>query len=168
MGLAIVALLVLFVVGVKWYAERKSGVLVNNAELDSRGLYLKLSMKKASYNAGEPIDIQLLVRNISDKDVPLHFDTNVEFDFTVQSELDLLFTQVPRSIWQHSSAPPNVPKPQVHTIHIAPGKEKVFRASWKQQTFGEAQVKPGRYIITGYLKSSNHAETLQLRGETGS
>jgi hypothetical protein len=165
-GLALGAVLVLFVFGVKWFNENRHKTLNTSADLESRGLYLKLSMRKESYGAGEPVDVQLLVKNISDKDIVLNFDNDLEFDFTVQSELDLLFTQIPQNIWQHSSAPENVPKPKAHSLTIAPGKEKLFRATWRQQTFSGQKVKPGRYIITGYLKSSNHAETLQLRGQT--
>ena len=165
-GLALVALVILFILGVKWFAENRSKMLNSSAELDSRGLYLKLSMKKSSYMGGEPVDVQLLVKNISEKDVVLNFDTNLEFDFTVQSELDLLFTQIPQNIWQYSSEPEHIPQPKAHSITISPGKEQVFRGTWGQQMFSGAKVKPGRYIITGYLKSSNHAETLQLRGQT--
>ena len=165
-GLALVAILILFVLGVKWFAENRNRMLSSSADLESRGLYLKLSMKKASYLGGEPIDVQLLVKNISDKNAVLNFDNDLEFDFTVQSELDLLFTQIPQSIWQYSSEPDHIPRPKAHSITIAPGKEQTFRGTWNQQMFSGAKVKPGRYIITGYLKSSNHAETLQLRGQT--
>lgn len=164
--LALIAILILFVVGVKWFAENRNRELKASSDIESRGLYLKLSMKKSSYGTGEPIDVQLLVKNISDKDVTLNFETTLEFDFTVQRELDLLFTQIPQNIWQFSSEPENAAKPKAHNVVIAPGKERVFRGTWKQQTFSGKAVKPGRYIITGYLKSSNHAETLQLRGQT--
>lgn len=166
-GMALVAVLVLFVVGVKWFAETRNRELRTSSDLESRGLYLKLSMKKSSYGTGEPIDVQLLVKNISDKDVSLNFETTLEFDFTVQREMDLLFTQIPQNIWQFSSEPENAARPKPHTVVISPGKERVFRGTWRQQMFSGKPVKPGRYIITGYLKASNHAETLQLRGQTG-
>lgn len=165
-GLALVAVLVLFVLGVKWFAENRSGALNSTAALESGGLYLKLSMAKASYGTSEPVDVVLQVKNISDKDAVLNFETNLEFDFTVQSEMDLLFTQIPQNIWQYSSEPEHIPQPKAHSIHIAPGKEQIFKGRWNQQMFSGAKVKPGRYIITGYLKSSNHSETLQLRGQT--
>jgi len=166
-GLALLAVIILFILGVKWFAENRNKMLNASADLESRGLYLKLSMKKDSYLGGEPIDVQLLVKNISDKDVTLQFDYDLEFDFTVQSEMDLLFTQIPQNIWQYSSEPEHIPRPKAHSITIAPGKEQVFRGTWNQQMFNGRKVKPGRYIITGYLKSSNYAETLQLRGQTG-
>lgn len=165
-AMALLAVIILFILGVKWFAENRNKMLNSSADIESRGLYLKLSMKKASYAGGEPIDVHLLVKNISEKDVVLNFDTDLEFDFTVQSELDLLFTQIPQNIWQYSSEPDHIPKPKPHSITIAPGKEQVFRGTWGQQMFSGQKVKPGRYIITGYLKSSNHAETLQLRGQT--
>jgi uncharacterized cupredoxin-like copper-binding protein len=165
-GLALVAVIVLFILGVKWFAENRNKMLNSSSDLESRGLYLKLSMKKASYGTGEPIDVQLMVKNISDKDVVLNFENDLEFDFTVQSELDLLFTQIPQNIWQYSSEPEHIARPKAHSIVVAPGKEQTFRGTWHQQMFSGARVKPGRYIITGYLKSSNHAETLQLRGQT--
>lgn len=165
-GIAVVALLILFMVGLKWFADRSRRQLSSSADLESRGLYMKLSMAKSSYAAGEPIDVLLLVKNISDKNVTLNFEEDLEFDFTVQSELDLLFTQIPQNIWQYSSEPEHVPRPKKHSITIAPGKGQTFKGVWKQQNFSGARVKPGRYIITGYLKSSNYAERLQLRGQT--
>jgi hypothetical protein len=123
-------------------------MLNSSAELDSRGLYLKLSMKKSSYMGGEPVDVQLLVKNISEKDVVLNFDTNLEFDFTVQSELDLLFTQIPQNIWQYSSEPEHIPQPKAHSITISPGKEQVFRGTWGQQMFSGAQSQARGVILS--------------------
>ncbi|MBS2038368.1 hypothetical protein JST97_25520 [bacterium] len=165
-GLALLAVLVLFVLGVKWFAENRQGALNSSADLESHGLYLKLSMAKSAYGTSEPIDVVLQVKNISDKDTVLNFDTDLEFDFTVQSEMDLLFTQIPQNIWQYSSEPEHIPKAKAHSITIAPGKEHVFKGRWNQQMFSGAKVKPGRYIITGYLKSTNHSERLTLRGQT--
>lgn len=164
--LAIVAVLVLFILGVKWFNESRNRALSSSAELASRGLFLKLSMGKSQYNAGEPVEVQLLVKNVSDQEVTLQFDDDLEFDLTVQSEMDLLFTQIPQNIWQLSSEPDHRPRPSAHSIKIGPGKEHAFRGTWRQQTFGGGRVKPGRYIINGYLKANNHAETLQLRGQT--
>jgi hypothetical protein len=164
LGVAVVAMLVLFVIGVKWYNENRNISLNSSSDLESRGLYLKLSMHKSSYAEGEPVDIQLLVRNISEKPVTLDFEHNLEFDITVQNELDLLFTQIPRNIWQYSHK--YTPVAKAHSITISPGKEQVFRGSWDQRNFDGTQVKPGRYIITGYLKAKNHEERLQLRGQT--
>ncbi|MFN8612453.1 MAG: BsuPI-related putative proteinase inhibitor [Vulcanimicrobiota bacterium] len=165
-GLALLAILVLFVLGVKWFAENRQSALNSSADLESHGLYLKLSMAKSSYGTSEPIDVVLQVKNISDKDTVLNFDTDLEFDFTVQSEMDLLFTQIPQNIWQYSSEPEHIPRPKAHSITIAPGKEHIFKGRWNQQMFSGAKVKPGRYIITGYLKSTNHSEQLTLRGRT--
>jgi hypothetical protein len=118
-GLALAAVLVLFVLGVKWFAENRSGALNSTAALESGGLYLKLSMAKASYGTSEPIDVVLQVKNISDKDAVLNFDNDLEFDFTVQSEMDLLFTQIPAehlAVQQRTGAHSPDPKPTASTL----------------------------------------------------
>lgn len=165
-AIAAVALLILFVVGLKYFADRSRRQLSSSSDLQSRGLHMKLSMSKSSYREGEDIVVNLLVHNISEKDVTLNFPDDLEFDFTVQSELDLLFTQIPQNIYQYSSEAEHFPHKKPHSIVLAPGKQQTFRGVWKQQNFSGQRVKPGRYIITGYLKSSNYAEQLQLRGQT--
>lgn len=162
--LALVAIGVLFMVAVRYFAERRT--LDSSAALESRGLYLKLAMGKSSYGAGEPVTVSLDVRNISDKEVKLDFPNDLEFDLTVQSELDLLFTSIPRNIWQYSAEAEHLPRPRPHSIKIAPGATHHFKGVWRQLDYGGKPVKPGRYIVTGLLKSSNYSEILQVGSQT--
>lgn len=160
----LILLLIGFMVGVRFFAAQKDLSLTANVK--SEGLFLQLSMPKTNYDPGEPINIQLLAKNISEKEVTLEFETDVEFDFIVQSEMDLMFAQVPTNVWQFSSDPEHLPHPKPHVVKIPPGKEKIFTATWNQKNFKGERVKPGRYIITGFLKAKNRDDKLQLRGET--
>ena len=164
-GIVLVLLIIGFIFAIR-YVVAKRQVLTASTDIQSQGLYLKLSMKKTSYAPGETIDIDLTARNLTDKEIKLEFDTDIEFDLIVQSEMDLLFAQVPQNIWQYSSDTEHIPKSKPHNVAIPAGLEMSFRARWGQRNFKNEMVKPGRYTITGYLLAKNRTERLQLRGET--
>ncbi|MEW6279584.1 MAG: BsuPI-related putative proteinase inhibitor [Candidatus Eremiobacterota bacterium] len=130
----------------------------------TKDLYYKLQIDRATFSRGEPIRVQLSVKNISDKPVTLKFDTTLEFDFVIQRELNMLFVDVPLDVWKYSAK--SVPAPRPHVVTIPPGQEKVFTAMWDQRDSSGNPVKPGRYIITGTLNAVDRMESLRVRGET--
>lgn len=162
----LVAVVILFLLALKFFVWRKQANLNTTANLQSKGLFYKLEMPRTSYAKGEPIDIQLSVRNITSKPISLTFDQDLEFDFLVQSEVNLLFVQVPQDVWRLSADPEHLPKRKPHVITIPPGKEKIFRSTWTQEDYKGKAVEPGRYIISGQLNAKDRQEQLQLRGET--
>ena len=164
-GLILLILFVGFVFAVRYVVAKRQS-LNSSIDTQSEGLYLKLSMKKTSFTPGEPIDLDLLARNLTEKEIKLEFDTDIEFDLVVQAEMDILVAQVPQNIWQYSSDTSHLPKAKPHSVIIPPGQEMGFRARWNQRNFKGQQVKAGRYIITGFLLAKNRNERLQLRGET--
>lgn len=161
--LVILAIIAFFVV-VRVMVARDQAKLNRTAGLESKGLYFTLEMARSQFAVGEPIDVTMSVRNVTSQPITLKFEVDQEFDFLVQKEMNLLFAQVPMNVWRFSSE--EVPKPDPHTITIAPGKVKTFSATWSQKDFKGETVKPGRYIITGYLNALDRKETLQLRGKT--
>ena len=162
----LIAIILAFLLVLKFFVWRKQATLNQTAKLQSKGLFYKLAMPKTSYAKGEPIDFELSVRNVTSKPISLTFDQDLEFDFLVQSEVNLLFVQVPQDVWRLSSDPEHLPKRKPHVITIPPGKEKIFRATWTQQDYKGNNVEPGRYIISGNLNAKDRQEQLQLRGET--
>lgn len=164
-GVVVVILLVGFMFAVRYVVSKRQD-LTSSSNVQSEGLYLQLAMRKTSYNPGEPIDIDLTARNVTDKTIKLDFATDLEFELLVQSEMDLLFAQIPQNIWQYSSDSDHISKPKAHTLAILPGQEVTFRARWNQKNFKGEPVNPGRYCITGFLQAKNRTERLQLRGET--
>lgn len=154
----------LFIVGVRLGVSKKDANLVSSSELETRGLYYELKMEKTRYKLGEPINVQLSVTNVTSAPVKLKFDKNMEFDLTVRKEVDLLFAQVPKKVWQLSEV--QAVYPDVHFLEIEPGKTQSFSATWNQMDREKKPVKPGHYHIIGNLLADDRPETLQLRGKT--
>ena len=161
--LVVIAVVVFFMV-INGFIAKEKEQLNNTADLESEGLYFALQMEKKSYKRGEPIKVQLSVRNITTSPITLDFTHELEFDFLVQREMNLLFAQVPMNVWRLTSA--KHPQEDPHTITIPPGKMKIFSGEWDQTDAKGNLVDPGRYVITGFLNAKNRTETLQLRGKT--
>lgn len=161
--------LALVVFGVMWgirhFSDVKKG-LNSSSTVESQGLLLRLSMKKTTYKPGERINVSLCARNVTPDPVKLDFDSSLEFDLIVQSELDLKFAQVPQNIWQYSANSGQVPIAKTHSITIEPGEERAFNAFWDQRDLKNKLVEPGRYVLTCYLLAKDRHERLQVRGET--
>lgn len=164
-ALTIALVLVLIVIGFRIFADHKRGLMASS-QLESEGLLLQLSMSKTTYKPGETIDIKLVAKNISPNKIKLEFDSGLEFDLVVQSEIDLKFAQIPRSVWQYSANSGASISGNPHSVNIDPGGEHEFKSLWNQRNFKGQLVEPGRYVITGYLLAKNRNERLQLRGET--
>ena len=158
-------LLVAFMLAIRYVVAVRHD-LNSSSTVQSEGLYLQLSMKKTSFAPGEPINIELSAKNVTDRTIKLNFENDLEFDLVVQNEMDLLFAQVPQAVWQYSSESEHFAKPKPHSLTIQPGQEIGFRARWSQHNFKGELVKPGRYCITGFLLAKDRMERLQLRGET--
>ncbi len=160
----LVACIVAFFVVINYVVEQDQSKLNRSANLESQGLYFTLEMDKKTYALGEDVQVNLSVRNITSKPITLRFQENLEFDFLVQKEMNLLFAEIPMNVWRYSNS--QVPHQEPHTIAIPSGKVRKFSGVWNQTDAKGRTVKPGQYVITGYLRASNRHETLQLRGAT--
>lgn len=153
-----------FVAGVRLAVAHQDSGLTGTSDLKSKGLYYQLKMERTNYNVGEPINVKLLVKNLSASPVTLKFQKNLEFDLTVRKEVNLLFAQVPKIIWKLSETKLVVPEPHIKVID--PGQTEVFTGTWNQQTRDGESVKPGNYQIIGNLLADDRKESLTLRGRT--
>jgi hypothetical protein len=162
------ALLVLavigFVVGVRLGVERKNVGLSESSDLTEKGLYYQLKMEKTNYDVGEPISVQLTVTNVSSSPIVLNFQKNLEFDLTVRKEVDLLFAQVPKTVWKLSEK--QMVYKDNHVLRVDAGKTLTFKGVWDQKNREGDSVKPGRYQIIGNLLADDRTESLQIRGQT--
>lgn len=168
-GIAIfVGLLILavvgFIFGVRLGIARKDATLVNSSDLTTKGLYYQLKMEKTDYNVGEPISVQLSVTNVSSSPIVLDFQKNLEFDLTVRKEVDLLFAQVPKTVWRLSEE--QMVYKDKHVLRVDAGKTLTFKGTWDQTDRDDEPVKPGRYQIIGNLLADNREESLQIKGQT--
>jgi intracellular proteinase inhibitor BsuPI len=163
-----VSLLVLavvgFIFGVRMGVARKDSNLVNSSDLTNKGLYYQLKMEKTEYDIGEPISVQLSVTNVTSNPIVLDFQKNLEFDLTVRKEVDLLFAQVPKTVWRLSEK--QMVYKDKHVLRVDAGKTLTFKGTWDQTNRAEEPVKPGRYQIIGNLLADNREESLQIKGQT--
>lgn len=162
--LLIVLVVIGFVAGVRLGVARKDSNLLGSSDMKTRGLYYQLKMERTSYRLGEPIKVQLSITNITSKPLPLKFQKNLEFDLTVRKEVDLLFAQVPKTIWKLSESQMVYADP--HDVIVDPGKTLSFTGTWDQKDRDGKAVRPGAYQIIGNLLADDRAESLQLRGKT--
>jgi Intracellular proteinase inhibitor len=162
-GLLILAV-VGFIVGVRLGVARKDANLTRSSDLTTKGLYYQLKMEKTDYDVGEPITVQLSVTNVTSGPIVLNFKKNLEFDLTVRKEVDLMFAQVPKTVWKLSEK--QMVYKDTHVLRVDAGKTLTFKGLWDQKDREDKAVKPGRYQIIGNLLAENRSESLQLRGQT--
>ena len=162
--LLLVLAVVGFIVGVRLGVARKDSKLVNSSDLTNKGLYYQLKMEKTEYDIGEPISVQLSVTNVTSSPIVLNFQKNLEFDLTVRKEVDLLFAQVPKTVWRLSEK--QMVYKDNHVLRVDAGKTLTFKGTWDQTNRDDEAVKPGRYQIIGNLLADNRDESLQIKGQT--
>ena len=162
-GLLILAV-VGFIFGVRLGVARKDASLTKSSDLTTKGLYYQLKMEKTDYEVGEPIGVQLSVTNVTSGPIVLEFRKNLEFDLTVRKEVNLIFAQVPKTVWKLSES--QMVYKDTHVLRVDAGKTLTFKGLWDQKDRDDNPVKPGRYQIIGNLLAENRAEALQLRGQT--
>ena len=162
--LLLVLAVVGFIVGVRLGVARKDSKLVNSSDLTNKGLYYQLKMEKTEYDIGEPISVQLSVTNVTSRPIVLNFQKNLEFDLPVRKEVDLLFAQVPKTVWRLSEK--QMVYKDSHVLRVDAGKTLTFKGTWDQTNRDDEAVKPGRYQIIGNLLADNRDESLQIKGQT--
>lgn len=150
-----------FIVVLRYLVTMTAPPLADSDAAQTEDLYFTLRMDARDYARGQPIGLQLSVRNTSGHPVSMSFDTDQEFDFVVQRELNLLFVRIPLEVWRHSGD--KVARKRPHTLTIMPGEEKIFRAKWNQVDGSGKQVKPGRYVISGYVNNLGERHALQIQ-----
>lgn len=162
-GLLVLAV-VGFIFGVRLGVARKDASLTKSSDLKAKGLYYQLKMEKTDYTVGEPVSVQLSVTNVTSKPIILNFKKNLEFDLTVRKEVDLIFAQVPKTVWKLSEK--HMVYKDNHVMRVDAGKTMTFKGVWDQKNREDQPVRPGRYQIIGNLLAEDRSESLQLRGQT--
>lgn len=137
---------------------------VSSTEMQSGPLQFSLKMPKVSFREGEPVPLELTVRNTSSESVTLRFDAGSEYDFVVQKDLNLLVLTVPMLVWTWSASHPS--GQGVHRRALGPGSAVTFRAEWPQvDSHGDA-VGTGQYTILGTVNlAGKERQTLKIRGQ---
>ncbi len=143
-------------------------LLAKSDAAQTENLYFTLRIAEVdrSYAKGQPIGLKLSVRNTSGHTVYLPFDSDQEFDFQVKRQINLFFVRLPIEVWRYTAA--RTPKPQPHSLMILPSEEKIFRARWPQVDNAGQQVRPGRYVISGYVNHSGNKQALEIQAPPGS
>ncbi|MFN3285085.1 MAG: BsuPI-related putative proteinase inhibitor [bacterium] len=110
------------------------------ARVERQGVELVLSVDKDAYALGEPVQMELVVRNPGPGAVTFQFGDSQRYDFVVQDDRgavvwywsrDKMFAQV------------------LGTLTLLPGEERRFRERWDQRDLEGKAVPAGRYWIVG-------------------
>lgn len=135
----------------------------SSAEITQGPLHFSLLMPKVNFVEGESVPLKLTVQNIGTEDVTLKFDQELEFDFVVKRDVNLIFATVPFDVWKYSASHPGAQTP--HQRVLKPGEKTVFEASWPQVDSRSEPVGSGRYVIGGAINlSGEKRQTLEVRG----
>lgn len=160
----------LVVIGVAFFAVLNYFVSLqhpptSSAELTVGPLQYSLVMPRTRYSEGSPIPLKMSIRNVTPRNVTLSFDQDLEFDFIVQKDVNLIFARVPLDIWRYSVKHGSEHKP--HERVLKPGQARTFEATWEQTSSKGEPVGPGRYLITGVVNmAGGEHQSLQIRGNT--
>ncbi len=157
--------LVAFVAAIRMGVEYRNSELASSSDLRTKGLYYQLKMERTNYRQGEPIEIQLSVTNITSEPIDLLFERSLEFNLVVRKEVDLLFAQIPKTVWSLSDTQMVVADP--HTRTLKAGETVTFSGTWNQKDRDDKLVQPGQYQIIGSLLAKGRPESLQLRSRAG-
>ncbi len=110
------------------------------ARVERQGVELVLSVDKEAYALGEPVQMELVVRNPGPGAATFQFSDSQRYDFVVQDDRgavvwywsrDKMFAQV------------------LGTLTLIPGEERRFRERWDQRDNEGRAVASGRYWIVG-------------------
>lgn len=96
---------------------------------------VELSIARARYRSGDPVEIVLTVSNPTTAEVTFQFNTGQMYDFVVQRD--------GRVIWRWSEGRAFIQA--LTTLVIRPGESRVFRARWDQKNVYGQQVPAGKY-----------------------
>lgn len=110
------------------------------AQVERRGVELVLSVDKEVYAAGEPLQMELLVRNPGPAAVTFQFTDSQRYDFAVYNERGTL-------VWYWSRD--KVFAQVLGSLTLAPGEERRYRDRWDQQDVEGRRVSPGQYWVVG-------------------
>ncbi len=161
---ALIVILIGFLLAINFVlAKKESYSSIAHAQGDS--LLFTLKMDKTKYGIGEPIGLQMEIRNVGYKPITLVFDESLEYDFLIQKEKNFLFMKIPFDVWRFSGTKGS--SPQKHTITLHPQEVRTYTAQWNQQDHSGKQVQLGAYIIKGFINFSGKSTELQLRGGMG-
>ncbi len=111
-----------------------------SARVQRQSVELVLSVDKEQYAAGEPVQMELLVRNLGPAAATFQFSDSQRYDFLVSQEDGRLVWR-----WSHDKLFAQV----LGALTLAPGEERAFRERWDQRDEQGRPVPAGRYWVEG-------------------
>lgn len=157
--LALVALL--WIVGIRYFAYLKMQTVSGSYEAEDSTIRYRISLEKKQYVVGEPIEVVLSVKNITERDVVLEFTKELHFDVVVYEMKDYFVAEIPSAIWKYSSEA--YPRNKINKVVLNPGESRVYRAIWDQKDFSNQNVGAGEYIISGHLLAKGRDKRVVTR-----
>ncbi len=110
------------------------------AWVERQGVQLGLAVDREVYALGEPVDMELVVRNPGPGAVTFQFADSQRFDFLVAREDGRVVWS-----WSHDKAFAQV----LGSLTLGPGEERRYRGRWEQKDNEGRPVPAGRYWVEG-------------------
>jgi len=132
--------------------------------LSTEKIEFTLETEKNQFKSGEPVNIKLDVKNITEDDLTLEFETTNHCEFTIRREMNFVFFTHGLDVWRSSYNQKY--EDEENKIILKPGQSKTFKTTWKQINSKGELVKPGRYSISVALLTKTKQPLLQLKMKT--
>lgn len=160
-GLILLAVIAIFFAVLNYVTAKRFS---SSDEVTAGPLKFNLQMPRVNYAEGESVPLKLTVTNVGKDSVSLKFDHDLEYDFIVKRDVNLIFATVPFDVWRYSASHPGGLKS--HTQVLKPGATLVYDAMWPQTNAEGEKVGSGRYVITGVINLAGEKKILEIRGGT--
>jgi hypothetical protein len=124
---------------IKLMADFTIGAKASSQDWNPPGLRAILLTDKTTYSSGEPVRIQLALKNEGKDPLAFGGGTSQRYDFVVRSE--------GKEIWRWSQG--RLFAQMLISWKLPPGASVAYTAAWLQKDNGGKPVPPGRYQIEG-------------------
>lgn len=159
----IVIILAVFILTVRAFIQneqKKPFLTQNQKQLDYLSFELYLPQKQHEVEDGQPVEVSMVVKNISDKPIELNFPYSIEVDFLAYRLDNLILFRLPSLVWCYSIEQKSTKKP--HSVILKPNEARVFSAKWNKKTQSGVDIKAGEYKIVGKMITEDFTVSLTV------
>jgi hypothetical protein len=159
----LIIILALFVFSVRYFLSIKDvKPFLTQSEKQLDYLSFTLYTPKLNYTMADDdiIDINMIVKNISNKPIELNFPYSIEVDFLAYRLDNFILFEIPTLVWTYSIEQKSIKKP--HSMIIQPNESKIFAAKWNKKTQKGVNIKGGNYRIIGKMETRDFNISLSL------
>ncbi len=129
--------------------QREGEEMIRESASSPESLLVQVQLNEGGYAIGEPIEMKLIVTNLTSRALRLFFPTAQRYDFIVSKGNEVL--------WRWSDA--RTFAQVTSTLLLEPRATITYEATWDQTTRSGVKLPLGRYAIKGVLTTRPSIDT---------